>query len=103
MEIVAGALDWTNIDEENLGKFLDTTSGRRLIPRLAELAPQLLGEGETNKLLIRMGEFKGRQDTLRDLLMLSHAQEKPTPALNEYPAPENDAAWNDGQKLNPQE
>jgi hypothetical protein len=99
MEIIAGPLDWTSNDEQNLSRFLDTNTGKRLIPRLAEMAPILLGKGETNEVLIRMGEFKGRQETLRDLLILSHAQPGSVQQSSEYIAPEDDAAWNDGQTL----
>lgn len=107
MEIIARAMDWTSVDEENFGKFLDTETGRRLIPRLLEGVPQLSDGGDTNRLLIRSGEVRGWQACVRDLLMLSHAQpQQAGVAQNQaYPPLEQDEAWNDGQKIentNPQ-
>jgi hypothetical protein len=101
MEIVAGELDWTSTDEQNLLIFLGTPTGKRFIPRLAELAPVLLSEGETNKLLLRMGEFKGRQETLRDIFALSQSQPRQARSVPGYPPPEDDSLWNDGQKIIP--
>lgn len=101
MEIIAAASDWTQNDEEQLLKFLESAVGQRLIPRLADMAPPLLEEGDTNKILIRAGKLRGYQEALLNLIALSHStKETPATEVVAYPALDNDAAWNDGQKLN---
>lgn len=102
MEIVAGPLDWTSVDEENLRKFFGTETGKRLIPRLADLVPPLLEAGDTNALLVRCGKVRGYQEALQNLLALSYTQEEPKQQnANAYPPLEDDKAWNDGKKLEP--
>lgn len=102
-EIIAGPLDWASNDEENLAKFLETETGRRLIPRLVDDAPILFAEGDTNKILIRAGEVRGYQAVVRSLLSLAHPSPKlSNPVAAEYPALDDDKAWADGQKLDPE-
>lgn len=100
MEIVANIMDWTTVDEENWAKFLDTDTGKRLIPKLLESTPTLLAGGDINQILIRSGEVRGIQEIARLMLELAHPQVKVTPVANEYPALDADDAWNDGQRLN---
>ena len=100
MEIIAGPLEWLATDEENWLKFLQTPTGQRLLPKLAEETPALLPGGDTNAILIRAGEVRGIQLVMQRLLDLSHSQpQEKVPETVAYPAPENDAAWDDGQKL----
>lgn len=99
MEISADTLEWTSIDSDNFSKFLDTPTGRRLLPKLAEAAPELFDKGDTNALLIRTGEVRGIQKILREILTLAH----PPPPVSSgdttnYPAPEDDKFW-EGPKL----
>lgn len=106
MEIVASALDWTSIDEENLAKFLDSETGKRFLPKLLETTPTLLATGDVNAILVRSGEVRGFQQIVRDILSLAHPQSRAsdvTPPANDYPPPEDDRHWNDGQKLTPTE
>lgn len=99
MEIVASLLDWVANDEENWAKFLATETGKRLIPKLMERCPILLADGTINAVLIRSGEVRGFQAVAQAMFDLTqHTPERPAPADN-YPAPENDKAWQDGQKL----
>ena len=101
MEITAGQLDWLSTDEENLAKFLDTETGKRFIPKLVEYAPPLHSDGDTNAILIRTGEVRGYQNVVQTILALAHPAPKSTPSRIGYEAPEDDSAWNDGQKLTP--
>ena len=104
MEIIAGPLDWSPIDEERWGKFLETDTGRRLIPKLLESVPGLLASGDTNAILIRSGEHRGLQLAVSQLLAMSHSTPgNVTQVATSYPPLEDDAAWDDGQKLTPVE
>ena len=104
MEIIAGPLDWSPVDEERWGKFLETDTGRRLIPKLLESVPDLLASGETNAILIRCGEHRGLRSAVSQLLAMSHSTPGVvTEVANEsYPSLTDDTAWNDGQKLEPE-
>ena len=103
MEIIASSLDWTQVDAEKLAAFLDTETGRRFIPKLVENAPPLFDGGDTNKILIRAGEVRGFQTVVREIISLAHPPPpSPSAPANEYPPLENDSAWNDGQKLEPE-
>lgn len=94
MDIVASPLDWTFIDEENFAKFLDTETGKRLIPKLAEESPRLLAAGDTNAILIRAGEVRGIQSIIQTLILLAHPAPKIIPAThNAYPPLDDDTAW----------
>ena len=102
MEIVAGQLDWTSIDEENLSKFLDTPTGKRFLPKLLESCPSLSAGGEINQILIRTGEVRGYQRVGRDILSLAHPSNRTEPNVAEsYPSPEDDSKWEDGNKMTP--
>jgi hypothetical protein len=99
MEITANPLDWTSIDGDNLAKFLDTDTGRRLIPKLADASPPLFDKGDTNLILIRTGEVRGVQRMLREILDLAHPP-PPTPQREDnHPPLEDDKYWT-GPKLN---
>lgn len=101
MEIVADRLDWTPIDTEKWGKFLETETGRRLIPKVLEAVPGLLASGDTNAILIRSGEHRGLQLAVTQLLGLSHSTPdiKVETVSDSYPPLEQDDKWEDGQKL----
>lgn len=103
MEIIAGVLDWTSNDEVVWAKFLESETGKRLIPKLAEFTPPFLERGPTDEMLVRLGKVAGVQLAIQTLIGLAH----PTPPMSDqptvYPDLHNDAAWNDGQKLEKQE
>lgn len=104
MEIQARPSDWGINDQEKWAAFLETETGKRIFPALADVAPQLLAEGDVNKILIRTGELRGFQTVLRELVNLAHPQTKPevTQQVSEaYPALTDDSKWDDGQKLTP--
>src|SRR6266581_7029832 len=102
-EILAGPLDWASNDEENLARFLDTDTGKRLLPKLMEDAPLLLDKGHVNAILIRSGEVRGFQTVVRSILFLAHPSKTPEPTkATEYPSLTDDKAWNDGQALLPE-
>lgn len=98
MEIVTD-LEWDSIDEANWRTFLATKTGSRLIPKLLEFTPPLLERGHVNQILIASGKVIGFSIAARELLALSQPKPAPTKDPSEYPALNDDAAWNDGQKL----
>ena len=103
MEIIAGAMEWLPTDEENLAKFLDTDTGKRLLPKLADLAPDLLAAGDTNSILIRTGELRGYRDVMRTILTLAHPPARSDVSdgkPGEYVPLDDDKHWGDKQKLN---
>lgn len=101
MEIInATQLPWETEDIEQFQKFLETTAGKRLIPKLAESAPPLLGSGLTNDILIRSGEMRGFQLAIQSLFSLAHSQPAAIVPENHYPPLEDDRFWADGHKLN---
>lgn len=103
MEIIASALDWTQVDAERLAAFLDTDTGKRFLPKLVENAPPLFDGGDTNKILIRAGEVRGFQTLVREIISLAHPPPPgPSAPTNHYPALTDDAQWNDGQKIEPE-
>lgn len=98
-EIVNDSLPWSTQDEQNWNSFLQSETGKRILPKVAELAPPLLHRGHVNAILIRSGVVVGIQEAIKLLLSLSHAQPLPPRYENAYPAPEDDTAWQDGEKL----
>jgi len=99
MEILAGSLEWTQFDSEKLSSFLDSETGKRLLPKLVEVAPPLLDGGDTNRILIRAGEVRGFQTVVREIISLAHPSPPAPKQENEYPPLEADEQWKDGQKL----
>lgn len=99
-EIFANADAWLATDAENLAKFLETDTGKRLIPQLAGHSPALLEKGHINAILIRSGEVRSWTGMIETLLMLAHpAPDTSNRPINEYPPLTDDKAWNDGQRL----
>lgn len=88
-------------DRQNLAQFLQTRTGQRLIPKIVDSAPVLLGSGDTNAILIRNGEARGFSACINALLSLSVAE--PAPAVGTdaatYPPLDDDARWADGKNL----
>lgn len=102
MEIVAKPDQWTPTDAERLAAFLETETGKRFLPSLAERTPLLLPGGNTNDILIRSGEVRGMQESLQTILFLAHGdftQTAPGSQNTNYPPLEDDAQWNDGLTL----
>jgi hypothetical protein len=102
MEVSSVPVEWDpSEDREIWFQFLQTKTGRRLIPKVLESCPSLLGHGDTNAILIRSGELRGVQLIVQSLLALSVPEpkvESETPAV-EYPPLDDDSRWPDGQKL----
>lgn len=92
---------WDSQDAAIFAGFINTVTGRRLFPKLLESAPILLSGGPTNEILIRAGEFRGFSDAARSLLALQSVAPVQIPDATNYPAPENDGAWSDGQNIQP--
>lgn len=101
MEILANETDWTANDSEQLARFLDTETGKRVIPQLVSHSPGLMPGGDINAILIRSGEVRAFQQVIEVLLTLAHPVKPPPPPATSYPPPEDDRFWNDGNKLNP--
>lgn len=93
---------WSHTDAQNLDTFLQSDTGRRLLPKVAESAPMLLEAGDSNAILIRNGKFKGFQEALNEIFYLAHPVEAPRENhKGGYADLTDDSAWNDGQKLDP--
>jgi hypothetical protein len=101
MEITSEVLAWSTTDESRWNHFLQSTTGQRLLPKLAESAPGLLDGADVNKTLVRNGELRGFQEALRTLLSLSHSPPLPPRSVPDYPDLTDDSQWSDGQKLEP--
>lgn len=102
MEITTDALPWDSDDTAHWKAFLATKSGQRLIPKVVESVPELLGSGDINSILIRTGEVRGFQDSVRTLLLLAappKVQQDNSPEA--YPSLTDDSKWEDGKKLTP--
>jgi hypothetical protein len=90
-------------DREILAQFFRTRTGQRLIPKILESAPILLGSGDTNSILIRNGEVRGFGAAISTLLALSQVEKLPSVGDNipsAYPSIEDDEQWADGRTLN---
>lgn len=102
MQVTPDGPPWSSEDVDVFRTFLQTQTGARLVPKLAEFTPSLLVEGDVNKILIRNGEVRGVQQILRALLSLAY----PTPDAvqttdnTNYPPLTKDDAWDDGAKIN---
>jgi hypothetical protein len=99
MEILANEGDWTHTDESALASFLETPTGRRLIPALVSTSPGLMACGDVNAILIRSGEVRAFHTIVESILTLAHPPALSQSPGNPYPVLEDDAAWNDGQHL----
>lgn len=93
-------LPWTTEDESRWNNFLRGTTGGRLLPKLMESAPILLGKGETNEIMIRSGEFRGFSLAVKILLDMTHSAPVTPPSTTMYPSLDDDSQWKDGPKLN---
>lgn len=99
-EITNEGLPWSTDDEARLNAFLQTETGKRFIPKLAEKSPGLLGGGQTNEILIRNGEMRGFQLALSSLLELTHSPPLPVKSeASSYPSLDDDKQWDDGQEI----
>jgi len=101
MEITLESLPWDSEDVDNWSAFLRTKAGQRLIPKLAEHTPELLSAGDTNAILIRSGEVRAMAEVIKHLLSFATHPVHQTAPVSEYPPLTDDAAWNDGQKIQP--
>lgn len=99
-EITNADLPWSSDDEAVWNSFLKTPTGARLLPKLAERVPSLLGNGDANSIMIRSGEVRGFQIAISAMLELTHSP--PLPVKSEgsnYPALDDDKQWQDGQEI----
>lgn len=100
MEITNGPLEWSTEDIDIWRQFLKTQTGQRLLPRMLEDIPALLPGGNTNDILVRNGEVRGFQQAASTLLgAMTTYPPAPVKTAENYPLPEDDAAWADGQKV----
>ena len=99
MEISNDPIDWSTTDSDNFAKFLDTNTGKRLIPKLAAAAPPLFDRGDVNQILIRNGEVRGVQKILQEILDLAHPPPPPPQREDAHPPLEDDKYWT-GPKIN---
>lgn len=95
-------MPWTTEDIDLWRQFLGTQTGSRLLPKLLEETPHLLGGGNTNDILVRSGEVRGFQLAAGALLAMTNYPPPPVKTAENYPLPEDDSAWNDGNKISEQ-
>lgn len=92
MEVInASEILFTPDDIAIWASFLNTPTGKRLIPKAADSAPRLLSKGDTNELLINHGAvlgFAGAIQALLDLAVAKQAETEPADLWPELP-PEN--------------
>lgn len=101
IEITADSAEWNSDDMLRLRNFLETPTGKKLLPCLLNGTPILLSHGGTNAILIRNGEVRGVQLVAKAFLELAY----PSPKLKihkPWPDLEDDSAWADGKKANPE-
>lgn len=98
MEITNASPEWSSEDTLIFRQFLESPVGRRLIPALVEKVPGLKDGGDLNAILIRSGEVRGFQASVRELLELAYPPPGPTPVREEYPNLEDDSKWSTEQK-----
>lgn len=99
-EITNEGLPWSADDEAIWNIFLKSNTGARLIPKLAERVPALLGSGDANSILIRSGEVRGFQIAISAMLELTHSPPLSVKSeASNYPALDDDKQWNDGQEI----
>lgn len=91
--------DFDSEDRQQLRNFLGTRAGQRLFPRAAADCPALLTQGETNAIMIRTGEVSGYMKALQAISALTVEEKPPTVDSATYPAPEDDALWDDKRKV----
>jgi len=101
MEITNSALEWDSDDSTLLRQFLETRAGTRLLPKVAEQAPTLITEGDTNKILCRTGMVAGVGEAIRIILALAHPVPDEVVAATDLPDLTDDTKWSDGNKLTP--
>lgn len=94
-------LEWNSEDVALLRTFLETRTGSKVLPRLAESAPTLLDGGHANKTLVRNGELRGYQFALREILFLAYPPPEPPKEVAAYPDLFSDEEWPGTEKLNP--
>lgn len=98
MSVTREALDWSSEDVEHFRAFLESKTGTRLVPKLAEHAPLLLGGGEANDIITRAGELRGFQSALHALLSLTEIPPTPQTTSDLFPSLDDDAAWKNDEK-----
>jgi len=101
MEITNQSLDWDSEDLVLWRQFLQSRTGSRLLPKLADSAPHLLHKGDTNEILIANGKLIGFQMAIASLLALAFPPPVEKDNSAAYPALDDDEAWADGQSVKP--
>lgn len=82
----ASEIIFTPDDAANWATFLNTTTGQRLIPKVAELAPRLLSKGDINELLINHGSVLGFSAAVQAILDLAVVKQAEQPMPDNFPA-----------------
>lgn len=81
--------------------FLNSETGQRLLPKLAESAPILFDGTDVNKTLVRNGELRGYQEALHTLLSLAEPPPETVPSSDAFPRLDDDSKWPDQLNTNP--
>lgn len=92
-------LEWSSDDTNLLRQFLETRTGQKFLPSLAQSAPTLFSGGDTNKILIRNGQLIGYQEAMQQINFLAYPPPAPPQTAAAYPDLDDDSAWPDTDKL----
>ncbi len=85
---------WSSDDESKLATFLASKTGQRLIPKMLEAEPALLANGDTNTLIVRLGEVRGWHAAIQRMIDISHAEPVMVqPETRNYPDLLDNKAW----------
>lgn len=95
--VVSGNDDWSGVDAENLARFLDSDTGRRMLIRMADQIPPLLDSGHVNRILIRSGEVRGQTSLIQFFQILAHPAAPPVAPADSYPDLDRDELWEEGK------
>lgn len=91
-------LEWSQEDINLLRQFLETRTGLKFLPSLAQSAPTLFSGGDTNKILIRNGQLIGFQEAMQQINLLAYPPPEAPKETAAYPDLNDDSAW-EGDKL----
>jgi hypothetical protein len=97
--MITTSVEWTSEDIGVLRTFLETKTGEKFLPKLAESTPGLLDRGAVEQILIRSGEVRGLKLVLEAIVSLAFPPPPPVPEVSNYPDLTDDNKWPDGEKL----
>lgn len=97
-------VEWDSDDRQMLAAFLSTATGQKVLDTLSTEEPSFYDGENATQALTAAGRVQGYQDAVKALLKLIQSAPKVAvvATTDEYPDPEDDAAWGqdkDGKPL----